>query len=176
MKILLIIGIIASFQNTFAKDVQIKNQQPRHAKIIVVAERDTHLGIEQVGVVLDGNNIVATSNTNILNKNFPYFYGKFESKADAVVKKEIESLRQKENLKEEVFPSIHDVNVYVNGIKIPANDKRFDRALSVIQGVFKSPSLVLKEGTVVKSAAELKKITCQREERVCKFKFGYIHE
>lgn len=171
MKILLIVGIIIFLQNVFAKD-----RNPQAERTVIVAERNTHVGIEQVGVAVEGNKVVATSNTNILNKDFPYYYGKFESKADATLKKEIEGLKRKENLKIEIYPSLHDVNIYVNGLKIPANDKRFDQALSVIQSVFKSPNLVLRDGTIVKSLAELKKITCQKEERVCKFKFGYIHE
>jgi hypothetical protein len=170
MKVLMFIAILALIQNAFAAP------KTKNEKTVIVAERNTHMGIEQVGVSVENAKIIAISNTNILNKEFPYFFGKFESQADVGLKREIEGLIHKEALKVEVYPSVHDMNIFINGARIPVNDKRFDQALLVIQNVFKLSNLALREGVVIRSSEELEKILCSKKEKICKFKFGYIHE
>jgi hypothetical protein len=167
MKVLLVITAMLCGSNLFAAE----------KKMVVIAERDTSLGLEQIGFVLKDGKIEATSNSNFLTNTIPFHFGAYKATktpelADKILGLDNEYIPSEKD----VFLSIHDLTIYVNGKRVPANNDNFGKALALIKTIFESKDLKLVDGVTILKEDEIKKIICEEKtEKVCVFKYGYLH-
>jgi hypothetical protein len=169
MKMLIIIAMMLFVSNVFAAE----------EKLMIIVRRDTVLGMEEVSFVRENGKIEAASNTNFLTKSFPYHFGAYDLVATPEINKLISlaATEQSKPLAKEIFLSHHDMTVYVNEKKIPANSTQFGAALAAIKSVFESKDLKLVDGLTVHNADDIKKISCEsKKDKTCIFKYGYLHE
>ena len=147
------------------------------AKVVLVLERRSSAGVENVGVVLNNNKISASSNSDFLFENYPIRLGLFELIANTNLKKEMLALTKKDKKKyQEVYESPHSLKVYVNGEQVHPQSVRYVKAFRLAKRVFENQNIKLKDGIVLRGKKDLEKINCEsKEKNLCVFKFGYIH-
>jgi hypothetical protein len=147
-------------------------------KIVFVVEQRTIVGLENMGFVLEGDKITATSNTNMTSEDYPYYFGLFEAKASPDFKKEILELSSKKIAKSNgnIYESPHDMKVYMNGEQVPSDTDMYTDIINLIKAAFKENNLFLKGGVIIKSKADAAKVECEEDkENICTFQYGYLH-
>ncbi len=165
MKFILSLCVALVLQPAFAKD-----------KLIIVAERSTVMGLEQTGIVIEENKVRFTANSNFLYKKFPYPIGVFEAPVTNRVKNLTRGLTAPESIKETSSQSPHGLKIYINGKQVSHESKKVARVLSLVE-VIANENLKVKGGILLKSQSDFEKINCTKTtEKVCEFKFGYLHK
>lgn len=147
--------------------------------VIVIEKRSLH-GVEQMGLSVKGNKINIISNSNFLAKNYPYYYGLFEVEMNSTLRQDLSALiqKEKEQTKEEVYVSPHATRVYVNGEMVPLESIKNKQAYTLIMEALNSKKTKLKDGVILKNNSQVKKVNCEQPKtnNICVFKYGFIHE
>lgn len=162
-KLILLIILICSV--SFAKQ----------SKTIFVMKRQSSLGVENIGFVLEADKITATSNSTFAFKSYPLKLGLFEMKVSNELKKKISDLSKIKIKEDTTMESPHNVMVYVNGNKVPVSSPLYPQTIELIKSVF-AENLIPKDGIVLKSLDEISKIKCEEvKDNICIFKYGYLY-
>lgn len=146
-------------------------------KTVIVAERSTSMGLEQNGIVIEGNLVRFTANSNFLFQKFPYPIGLFETQMTDGLNNFALDLEKPEVIKEKTSQSPHGLKVYINGKPISHESKKVIQVRKMIQAIANDPNLKKKGGVLLRSPSDVSKLKCTKNlGKVCEFKFGYVHK
>ncbi len=148
--------------------------------IVVMAERNTQIGIEQISLTLEPSGTVRwVQNSNFLSGAFPTRLGVFEIKNNAELKKEITSLTsiKSEKLDANIYLSPHRLKVTVGTVEIYPSSKVYQKIVDLLKKPETRSDWVVVDGE--KIDAKTKSLQCAPDqtpqELLCKTRLGLIH-
>lgn len=145
-------------------------------KDFVVVEKRTYVGIEQMSVHLAAGKLKLISNSNFLLNVYPVKLGKFDVVLNPEIQKLFSDVVKPDTTKDPLYPSHHDVTVYVNGKKIPMNSPKFGKALDLVEKIYATSKYKAVDGIVINNKKQAASIKCEKSENeTCEFKYGYLH-
>lgn len=163
-------------------------------KTLIVAERRSRDGREQVSLRLEGNELRIISNTNVLDRDSKTFrVGLLTTAATAELKREIENISERATLEKTSIkgePATHDVHVYVNGTSLSPMASAYVDSMKLLVEAMSRRDLVevdVERITRTTSSALVQQVTdgkvrgtlfpaeCLPSQKICRTRLAIIH-